>query len=143
MFIKANCWVPHRDFKATSDEIHNVLLYTNQWCKNKFHKYIKTVESQLLSNFRNMMNNCHISISKPNWDLIKKRWRKLALFRDFHDYMCGRDRKHYIRTDDCRRFVLGITKGLESNEFIKPVHRLLNGENAPRKFIHPLFIDFN
>lgn len=147
MINKSQDWVPHTDFKSNHAEINDVLLYTDQWCKNEFHQYIKTVESHLLSSFRDMMNKCYNKqreYPKPDWILTtQEKWRSLALFRDFHDYMCGRDHKHYIRTDDCRRFVLGITRGLKSNNFIKPVHRLLNGESAPRAFTHPAFVVFN
>jgi hypothetical protein len=147
MFLKkSQSWIPHKDFKATSDEIDGVLEYADQWSKNKFHKYFKTIESHLLTNFRNTINQCYkrCKLLETEWiSTTQMQWRILALFRDFHDYMCGRDHKHYIRTDDCRRFVLGITKGLKSKKFIKPVRRLLSGENAPRNFTHPLFVEFN
>jgi hypothetical protein len=139
-------WTPHKDFDASNKEIAYVLHVTKQLCGNKLHKYFKTVESCLLSTFRDMMNNIHEHHKLQELDYIlttQKQWRLLALLRDFHDYMCGRDIKHYIRTDDCRRFVVGVSKGLKSNKFIKPVYRLLDGENAPRNFTHPLFIIFN
>lgn len=147
LFKKAENWTPHKDFKATYKEIDDVLRYADQWGKNTFHRQFKNTESGLLSNFRNMINQCYLrQCTSPFrcWLLTNpSQWRTLALLRDFHDYMCGRDYKHYIRTDDCRRFVMGITKGLGKEKFIKPVHRLLSGENAPRRFTHPLFVAFN
>jgi hypothetical protein len=145
--IRSN-WRPSKEFRATSDEIQYVQNLDKSiiWCKDTFHTYFKNIEKILLENFRDIINKCHkcgIEISHKLIDQITPQWHMLALIRDFHDHMCGRDRTHYIRTDDCRRFLSCVLKGLKIQEFSKPVHRLLCGENAPRRFVHPRFIKFN
>jgi len=114
--------------------------------KETFHAYFKNIEKVLLKNFCHTINKCHKNkTTLPNWwiEHTNRQWRMLALIRDFHDHMCGRDRKHHIRTDDCRRFIPCVMQGLLLKTFSKPVHRLLSGENAPREFTHPQFVKFN
>lgn len=145
---KIDHWHPHQDFNATSAEIlhvHNTIRVID-WSKKTFHSYVKSIETLLLGNFRDVINKCHTNKTTipPCWiEHTSYQWRMLALVRDFHDHMCGRDQTHYIRTDDCRRFLTCVLRGLHLKSFPKPVHRLLGGENAPRKFIHPRFIRFN
>jgi hypothetical protein len=144
---KMYLWVPHLHLNVSIYEKKYIwgFIQTIGWSKNAFHKYFKNIEKELLENLRNILNNLDNSKTLPvQWKLqMKNQWRMLAIFRDFHDFMCGRDEKHYIRTDDCRRFMIGIEKGLEKKNFIKPVHRILCGENAPKKFMHSLFKQFN
>jgi hypothetical protein len=141
-------WHPSRYFKASLEEIHYVYEITQKitWKKETFHEYFKSIEKLLLENFRDIINMCYANNTTIpcEWiDNTNQQWRMLALIRDFHDHTCGRDRKHYIRTDDCRRFLSCVIRGLSLTSFSKPVHRLLCGENAPRKFIHPQFVKFN
>ena len=142
---KMSSWRP--DFNASLKEIDCVRKITrNNWTKETFHAFFKGIEKSLLENFRDTINTCYTNkTTMPNgWiEHTNRQWRMLALIRDFHDHMCGRDRKHYIRTDDCRRFLSCVVRGLSLTAFPKPVHRLLCGENAPRKFIHPQFVKFN
>lgn len=145
---KMSSWRPHRDFNASLEEIQYVHELTRKitWTKETFHAYFKGIEKLLLENFRDIINTCYTNkTAMPNgWiEHTNRQWRMLALIRDFHDHMCGRDRKHYIRTDDCRRFLSCVMRGLSLKAFPKPVHRMLSGENAPRKFIHPQFVKFN
>lgn len=146
---KIHDWVPNSSLNASYVEIKYVLDFVINvgWVKNSFHTYFKSIEKGLLENIRDMINYIHEHRIKylPNtWiNYMKLQWHMVALFRDFHDYMCGRDKKHYIRTDDCRRFIIGIEKGLKTSKFIKPVHRILCGENAPKQFTHYLFTQFN
>lgn len=147
--LKIYTWKPHRTLNATCDEIQYIWDFAKQvgWNKITFHKYFKNVEKTLLENVRNTINMLHEqnsnTIPEKWFEYMKIQWHMVSLFRDFHDFMCGRDKKHYIRTDDCRRFMSGIEKGLNTLKFIKPVHRVLCGENAPKKFTHPLFTQFN
>jgi predicted transcriptional regulator len=141
-------WQPSRYIKATNVEIKHIhtTIKKISWSKDAFHKYFKGVENALLCEFRDAINTCYLNqITIPDeWVAnTTHQWRTLALIRDFHDYMCGRDKKHYIRTDDCRRFISCAMRGMSSNSFPKPVYRLLCGDSAPRKFIHPQFIKFN
>jgi hypothetical protein len=144
---KMYLWTPYSCLNINIHEKKYVweFVQTMGWSKNIFHKYFKNIEEKLLENLRNVVNNLVNSKTLPvQWKLqMKSQWRMMAIFRDFHDFMCGRDKKHYIRTDDCRRFMVGIEKGIEKKHFIKPVHRILCGENAPKKFIHSLFKQFN
>lgn len=148
-YSKIRDWVPHARLKATSSEIYYITNYAaqNGWYKKTFHIYFKNMEKELLKNVRNTINIMHVinikKIATVWFVYMKKQWHMISLFRDFHDFMCGRDKKHYIRTDDCHRFINGLEKGLVESKFIKPVHRILCGENAPKKFIHPLFTQFN
>jgi hypothetical protein len=149
LFQKSYNWKPDDILKANSDEIKYVLDFSDSkgWSKNTFHKYFKSIEKKLLEKIRNMINCMHNKGIKKLPDVwfnyMKSQWHMMTLFRDFHDFMCGRDKKHYIRTDDCRRFIIGIKNGLKVSKFIKPVHRILCGENAPKQFKHSLFIQFN
>ena len=153
-------WHPHKDFKVTQYEIEYIKKYINyiktiscdktkhsiQWEKRMIHAYFKNVEQDLLINFRDKINMCYIykeTISEEWIDDMKYQWRMLALLRDLHDHMCGRDATHHIRTDDCRRFMKCALNGINNKHFSKPVHRLLCGENAPLQFKHPLFTQFN
>lgn len=145
--IKMYLWDPYSCLNVSDAEKIYVWNFINQpgWTKNTFHKYFKNIEKILLENLRDMINNLGNSKSLPKqWESqMSKQWRMVSIFRDFHDFMCGRDKKHYIRTDDCRRFIRGIGKGLKNKKFIKPVHRILCGENAPKQFTHALFKQFN
>jgi hypothetical protein len=141
-------WKPHKDFRTTPDEIEYIheIIENRNWIKDTFHTYFKRIETSLLENFRDVINISHKTDKTIpiEWiDHSKNQWRILALIRDFHDHMCGRDQKHYIRTDDCRRFLQCVIRGLTIDSFPKPVYRLLCGENAPRGFKHPRFIEFN
>ena len=144
-------WQPSSTFNATPAEIHTVreIGITENWNKTAFHGYFKTIETNLLIQFRNYANE-HFEAQTHMPDYINDewfvenagKWKLLALLRDFHDHMCNRDKKHYIRTDDCRRFIPCIIRGIDSGVFAMPVHRLLNGDTAPRKFTHPWFLQF-
>lgn len=141
-------WKPNKDFKANPDEIEYILNIAVEikWRKSNFHHYFKNIEAKFLENFRDTVNQSYLNDTPipTEWiNYMKFQWRMLALLRDFHDFMCGRDKKHYIRTDDCRRFLSCASRGLIDTKFSKPVHRLLCGENAPQKFIHPKFLQFN
>jgi hypothetical protein len=144
---KMYLWVPYSCLNVNIYEKIYVWEFVQNigWSKNTFHKYFKNIEKMLLENFRNVVNNLINSKTLPlQWKLqMESQWRMMAIFRDFHDFMCGRDKNHYIRTDDCRRFMSGVEKGMKNKHFIKPVHRILCGENAPKKFIHSLFKQFN
>lgn len=144
---KMYLWVPYPYLNVNIYEKKYVweFVKTLGWSNHTFHKYFKNIEKKLLENLRNEVNNLNNSQTLPiQWKLhMKRQWRMLSIFRDFHDFICGRDEKHFIRTDDCRRFMNGIEKGMIENHFIKPVHRILRGENSPKKFIHPLFKQFN
>lgn len=146
---KMYLWEPDKNLNALYEEIQYVIDYAkkNGWTKNTFHDYFKSIEKILLENLRNTINTMHknnINKLPEQWiNYMKLQWHMMSLFRDFHDYMCGRDKKHYIRTDDCRRFIIGIERGLSTAKFIKPVHRILCGENTPKQFTHKLFKQFN
>jgi hypothetical protein len=141
-------WKPKTKYQVKSEDLEFIRTNINvrNWKKDSFHLYFKSLEQFLLKSFRDTINTCHIKKSAPNFDWVKcasTEWMRLALMRDYHDHMCGRYDKHYIRTDDCRRFIECALKGLKTKIFSKPVHRILCGENAPRQFIHPLFTRFN
>lgn len=147
-FNKISKWKPSHQFNASSEEMQYIKNISKciTWSKESFHTYFKRTEKMLLENFRDTINKFYINniIIPDKWiNHTKHQWRMLALIRDFHDYMCGRDQKHCIRTDDCRRFISCVVKGLKHSTFSKPVHRLLCGKNAPRKFVHPQFVKFN
>ena len=118
------------------------------WDKRNFYSYFKNAENDLLIFLKNSINKLDALADLPEWWYVfmEAQWRMVAVFRDFHDSMCGRDEKHHIRTDDCRRFVSGIKSGIKTGEFPKPVHRILRGNisNKPTdKFTHPNFVQFN
>jgi hypothetical protein len=152
---KINEWYPYYLLHSTECDRMNIINYIKNigWSKYEFHKYFKEVEELLLFNIQSMINSCDNSHEEKSheenvkirkfWYTMELHWKVLALLRDFHDYMCGRDKKHNIRTDDCHRFIRGIRIGLSTKKFIKPVCRILCGESSPRKFTHPLFIQFN
>lgn len=149
---KIQSWQPNNLFNATPLEIDYIreIGITEKWNKTTFHEYFKSIEAHLLIQFRNYVNKHNgaqtyiLDSVHDDWfieNLIK--WKILALLRDFHDHMCDRDQKHYIRTDDCRRFMPCVISGFESGIFARPVHRLLKGDTAPYKFTHPLFTQFS
>ena len=144
---KMYLWVPYQCLNVNICEKNYVWTFVKNtgWSKNIFHNYFKNIEKILLENLRNVVNSIDNTKHLPEeWkSQMESQWHMVAIFRDFHDFMCGRDEKHYIRTDDCRRFMGGIEQGLKKKQFIKPVHRILCGENAPKKFIHSLFKQFN
>ena len=72
-----------------------------------------------------------------------KKWRLLAFLRDYHDYRCGRDGKHRIRTDDCIRFISSIKRYIKSSHLNNTVYRILHGRNPDLLFKHPMFVQFN
>lgn len=147
MVSKINKWNPLEVFMATDIEVIETreIIKSINWSKKETHLQFKKVEKSLLIHFRNYINSCRRLNHIPVEQLIEinTQWRRLALVRDLHDYLCGRDKKHHIRTDDCRRFISCVIKGLHMSEFSKPVARLLCGENAPREFTHPAFVQFN
>jgi hypothetical protein len=146
---KINDWVPDISF------IHNTYLITKikdnikEWYNKPFYLYLKNIEETILIKFRETINKIHADNSNRDqtFNILNKLndiWVYLALLRDFHDFMCGRDVKHYIRTDDCRRFIKCIINGMYYNTtFAKPVYRLLEGDYAPKKFKHKRFLIFN
>jgi hypothetical protein len=144
-----NAWKPCNLLNVGRQERLDILYSIKQMVltPNEFHDQFKEIEKKLLIHTRDYINNIHeykIYTLCDNWvAYMKSRWRMVAIFRDFHDFICGRDSKHYIRTDDCRRFMLGVINGINTKTFIKPVYRLLCGNTAPNKFKHPLFIKFN
>ena len=143
---KIYLWKPSINLNALHTEMQYIIALVEKigWSRNSFHKYFKDIEKKLLENLRNTINNIQNNKLPNKWiNYMTLQWHMMALFRDFHDYMCGRDKKHYIRTDDCRRFIIGIENGLSTSKFIKPVHRILCGENAPKQFSHKLFKQFN
>jgi hypothetical protein len=149
---KIQNWQPPILFNATPFEINCVkeIGIVEKWDKTTFHMYFKSMEKHLLLQFRDYINEHYYSQTHlPDyvndiWFMKNDiKWKMIALMRDFHDYMCNRDKKHYIRTDDCRRFISCVISGVESGIFPMPVHRLLKGDTAPFKFIHPLFTQFS
>ena len=140
-------WKPHEYFNATQDEVNEIINFITKmkWSKTDFHKYFKQYENNLINKVKDIINKSHKEnnvIQHSCFEELRNEWRKLALMRDFHDYVCGRDDTHHIRTDDCRRFINGIQKILNSNIYIKPVYRLLSDKQT-KKFTHPKFTRFN
>ena len=142
---KLNNWQPHEYFNATKQEILHIVNTYNKKKKGgkDFHKYLKIMENKLIHDLKIKVDQCHDTPKQSWFDLNRSLWRNLALLRDLHDFICGRDKKHHIRTDDCRRFIPGIIKLFNKNIVINPVYRILTGCKKPNKFIHPLFIQFN
>jgi hypothetical protein len=161
---KIKMWYPNNLFNATEEEIKytkslGLFLITNntptkqdvlnihivKWDNKIIHKYFKNIEKQLIIKLCYGINNMGYHNDKIPTKLLiymNYQWRMLALLRDMHDYICERDSTHHVRTDDCRRFMRCLVKGLETNKFAKPVHRILN--NIPQlQFTHPIFIRFN
>lgn len=104
---------------------------------------ILRIWKKLIHNLKFKVNQCY-SIPERSWfELNKSLWCNLALLRDLHDFICGRDEKHHIRTDDCRRFIPGIIKLFNENIVIKPVYRILYNKKKSNKFTHSLFLQFN
>jgi hypothetical protein len=135
-------WKPPRTFNAKQSEI-NQIIATKQcknWDSRMFHRYFKRREIKCLRKFKKIINT---KITLKLINEMNHEWRYLGLMRDFHDHMCGRDAKHHIRTDDCRRFIPCVIKGLNSGNFARPVHRLLTGATSPLGFTHSKFKQFN
>jgi hypothetical protein len=149
LIYQINDWVPDISF------IHNTYLITKikdnikEWSNKTFYLYLKNIEEMALIEFKETINKIHTNDGDQDqtFNMLNKlndRWVYLALLRDFHDFMCGRDVKHYIRTDDCRRFIKCVINGMYYNTtFAKPVYRLLEGDYAPKKFKHKRFLIFN
>jgi hypothetical protein len=137
-------WRPPHAFQASDDDYYHVLSIpeAQTWTKPAFHAYFKRVELNLLKKFRKTINSGDKPTNKQT-HAMQRDWRRLALLRDYHDYMCERDRKHHIRTDDCRRFIACVLKGIMHGRFAMPVTRMLTGCGAPRGFTHPRFVQFN
>jgi hypothetical protein len=150
-----NDWKPYYLLNTSDDNRLIIINYIKKvgWSRNKFHDYFKRIEELLLLKIQDMINinlgSYEVNSPKKNkkiknfWCDMELQWEAIALLRDFHDYMCGRDKKHNIRTDDCYRFIHGIRNGIATKKFIKPVCRILCGETSSRKFTHPLFTQFN
>jgi hypothetical protein len=145
-----NGWVPNHRFKATFQDI----LYVEDSCynfdnsKKEFHGFFKYLEGKLLKEFSDMINHLHFTGNNNMiWNWFEKAtvdWRRLALVRDYHDYRCGRDTTHHIRTYACRRFVSDIMYGMNNRYvFSKYVDMILSGTTCPRQFVHPAFKIFN
>ena len=144
---KFDGWSPKPSFKATEQDCLYMWNVVYLWDKTTFHITLKNFEIALLKDFSDMINrlykSCDDNILNDWINTSTKYWRRLALIRDYQDYKCGRDSTHYIRTDDCRRFVSCVSHGIKSGLLPKPVYRLLGGTTSPRKFSHPLFTRFN
>jgi hypothetical protein len=149
---KINEWVPNDLLNANETEKRNIINFIKKygWSKLSLHTYFKNMEIILLTNMQNTLNSIfyvdkfkEIDILNNYWNEIELQWKTIALLRDFHDHMCGRDKNHHIRTDDCNRFIHGIKKGINTHKFIKPVYRILNGCEKSFSFKHPLFKQFN
>ncbi len=140
-------WEPPSDFRIKTNEYNEVVEFIQTYLPSTTHgiyKYYKDHERKLLQSFRNYINTCVERHPSVEWiKCTKFQWRRLALVRDYYDHMCGRDASHYIRTDDCRRFINCVIKGLKTKKLAKPVVRILSGKTAPRYFKHPLFVKFN
>lgn len=74
-------------------------------------------------------------------------WKKLALMRDFHDHMCGRDKKHETRIKACYNFLPTVKYTMEHLDEIKRLSNtipiILRTKNVKYTFIHPVFEQFN
>lgn len=138
-------WTPHEFFNASEKEIVQVIktYYDTQKKEKNFYEYFKNMEKKLIYNLKLKVNQCYNIPEKSWFELNKSLWRNLALLRDLHDFICGRDKKHHIRTDDCRRFIPGIIKLFNENIVINPVYRILYNKKNENKFTHPLFLQFN
>lgn len=136
-------WWPCVYVNFTQSDIQKIIDVARSvnWSKMLFHKYFKNIEKNLLIELRDAINKnlLHQEFIK----YMSDRWRLVALLRDFHDYIYGRDNKHYIRTDDCRRFIDCIEHGMRVGVFTKPIHRILCKKDTPGGFTHPLFKQFN
>ena len=142
-------WKPSKNFNITQNDISATIKDgLERWKMGSLHEYFKKTEAILLTSFMEYVNHCH----KNDVDIFHDiKWmtrniiqgKKLALLRDFHDYMCDRDEKHHIRTDDCRRFMTCVIRGIKQPTFAMPVHRMLRGDTSPSNFTHPRFIKFN
>ena len=140
-------WKPHTNFHIKNTEYNIVVEFIQSHLPHTEHciyKYYKEYERNLLKSFRNYINTCINRCPSKEWIANAKfQWRRLALIRDYYDHICCRDESHYIRTDDCRRFINCVIKGLKTKKLSNPVVRILSGKTAPRYFKHPLFVKFN
>lgn len=142
-------WLPPSRFKASfNDMIYMYKTIDDHWSKKSFQRMIKNFERELLSEFSYIING--LDDSRSAYDFLQdwadrsfKYWKRLALVRDYHDYRCGRDSTHHIRTDYCHRFVSCVMSGVQSGSFTSPVKKLLTGTTSPRNFTHHMFRQFN
>ena len=140
-------WDPPDYFNISDDEILYIfdIISKIKWSKYNFHAYFKKIEEKLLIEFCNITNKYMYDIYNINYylDDQDKKWRLLAFLRDYHDYRCGRDGKHRIRTDDCIRFIYSIKRYIKNSNLNNTVYRILRGRNPDLLFKHPLFVQFN
>ena len=138
-------WVPNKKFNATEKEVEYIILYTKGFEKKEVYCKIKYIEKKLLKMFQKEINRFYKNKELCGYwiDNMKYQWRMLALLRDFYDFKCVRDKTHYIRTDDCRRFINCVLDGLKNNKFSNPVKRILSNSTNSYSFIHPNFVQFN
>lgn len=112
------------ELKFSNKELFVLETYRSFYKDRKsLYMFYKKEEDQLLQSFiKKIDNDCDIDI-----DYYKEYFRIISLFRDYHDWNCGRDGTHSIRTRDLYNFIDEFIKFQNEGILTDTVSRVLTG----------------
>ena len=112
------------ELKFSNEELSVLEIYRSFYKKRKsFYIFYKNEESDLLlSFFKKIDIDCDIDVA-----YYRKYFKIISLFRDYHDWNCGRDGSHSTRTRDLYNFIDEFMKFKNTGILTDSVSRILTG----------------
>lgn len=112
------------ELKFSDQELSVLEIYRSFYKKKKsFYMFYKNEEEKLLLTFfKKIDGDCDIAVN-----YYRKYFKIISLFRDYHDWDCGRDGKHSTRTRDLYNFIDEFIKFQNEGVLTDTVSRILTG----------------
>ena len=112
------------ELKFSNEELYVLETYRTFHRNRKFfYIFLKKEESDLLlSFFKKIDNDCDIDVK-----YYREYFKIISLFRDYHDWNCGRDGSHSTRTKDLYVFIDEFIKFKNTGILTDSVSRILTG----------------
>ena len=112
------------ELKFSDQELSVLEIYRSLYKRKKsFYVFYKKEEEKLLQTFfKKIDGDCDIA-----FDYYREYFKIISLFRDYHDWNCGRDGTHSTRTRDFYHFMDDFLKFKNTGILTDTVSRILTG----------------